>query len=82
MLITRAAVVNIDGAEAGRVPWRGPGVSFEVAPGHHTVSATFWYGGKYRGLASIEVDVAPDQEVALLYRSPWVVTMKGSLKVR
>lgn len=41
----------------------------------------FQYMGKQRvGEASIDIDVTPGQEVPLLYRSPWVLTSKGSLR--
>ena len=81
-LVTNGADVTVDGAPAGQVKWSGPGTSFETAPGHHTVAMSFRYLGRPCGAASLEVDVAPEQEVVLLYRSPWVVTGKGALAVQ
>ena len=81
-LVTSPADVTLDGAPAGHVKWSGSGTSFDTAPGHHTVAMSFRYLGRACGAASLEVDVAPEQEVALLYRSPWVVTGKGTLTVQ
>lgn len=81
-LVTKPADVSVDGMKVGTAPWRGEGTRFEVAPGRHVVQASFRYLGRDCGPAQAQVDVADGQEVALLYRSPWVVTMKGSLTVR
>jgi hypothetical protein len=81
-LITKPAEVSVDGLPVGTVPWRGDGVLFETAPGRHVVQVGFRYLGRQSGAAQAQVDVAEGQEVALLYRSPWVVTMKGTLTVR
>jgi len=81
-LVTKPADVSVDGLPVGTVRWRGDGVLFETAPGRHVVQAGFRYLGRQCGTTQIQVDVADGQEVALLYRSPWIVTMKGSLAVR
>jgi hypothetical protein len=81
-LVTKPADVSLDGMKVGTAPWRGAGALFEVAPGRHVVQASFRYLGKDCGPAQTHVDVGEGQEVSLLYRSPWVVTMKGSLQVR
>ncbi len=81
-LITKPAEVEVDGAPAGPASWGAEPTFFETTPGHHQVTVAFPYVRKRRGEATIDVDVAPDQEVALLYRSPWVVTSKGSLRAR
>ena len=60
----------------------GQGARFEVEPGRHVVQVSFRYLGKDCGPAQAQLDVADGQEVALRYRSPWVVTMKGSLAVQ
>ena len=81
-LITKPADVSVDGLPVGTVPWRGDGALFETEPGRHVVQVGFRYLGRQCGATQTQVDVAEGQEVALLYRSPWVVTMKGSLKVQ
>ncbi|HJV08681.1 MAG TPA: hypothetical protein VJ653_03345 [Acidimicrobiales bacterium] len=81
-LVTKPADVSIDGMKVGTAPWKGDGARFDVAPGRHVVQASFRYLGKDCGPAQAQVDVADGQEVALLYRSPWVVTMKGTLTVQ
>jgi hypothetical protein len=81
-LITKPADVSVDGMKVGTAPWKGPGTLFELAPGRHVVQASFRYLGKDCGPAQAQVEVAEGQEVALLYRSPWVVTMKGTLAVQ
>lgn len=80
-LITKPAEVAVDGASAGQARWGGGNPTFfETAPGRHRVTVSFPYMGKQAGEATIDVDVNPDQEVALLYRSPWVATGPGSLQ--
>jgi hypothetical protein len=81
-LITKPPEVEIDGAAAGQATWGGGEPTFlETTPGHHRITVKFQYMGKQRvGEASIDIDVTPGQEVPLLYRSPWVLTSKGSLR--
>ncbi len=82
-LITKPAEVEVDEVPAGQAGWgSGKPTFFETAPGRHRVTVSFPYLGmsKRAGEATIEVDVPPGQEVALLYRSPWIMTNKGSLQ--
>jgi hypothetical protein len=78
-LITSPADLSGDGAPAGQVRWNGTPTVVAAGPGRHTVGVAFKYLGRHCGKATTEVEVAAGQEVALLYRSPWVVTSKGSL---
>ena len=38
-------------------------------------------GGKPKGGADLDLDLADGALVDVLYRTPWVVTMKGTLQV-
>jgi hypothetical protein len=78
-LITNSPHVEIDGVPVGEARWRQP-TRFSAAPGRHHLAVFFRYLGRQRaGEASLDVDVGPDQTVEVLYRSPWIVTNKGSL---
>jgi|RhiMetdeSRZDD1v2_1073273.scaffolds.fasta_scaffold124028_5 hypothetical protein len=82
-LIFGKANVLIDGNEAGKVGW-GPAKAavFEVPPGRHRLTVNFPYmGGKPKGGADLDLDLADGALVDVLYRTPWVVTMKGTLQV-
>lgn len=70
--------MTVDGSAVGQVRWGGQPVSFETSPGHHHVGVSFRYLGRNVGKAMAEVDVPSGAEVRLLYRSPWLVTNKGS----
>jgi hypothetical protein len=53
-----------------------------TAPGPDRVTASFSYLGIQRtGEATTDVDVPAGRTIALLYRSPWIVTSKGTLTV-
>lgn len=79
-LITKPAGVEIGGAEVGQAPWRAA-TSFQTSPGTQEVTVYFAYMGKKRtGAASLAVEVRDGEEADLVYRSPWIVTNKGSLK--
>lgn len=81
-LITKPAEVEIDGVAVGAARWGKP-TFFPAAAGRHRVTTFFRYLGRQRtGEASVDVDLVPDQAVDVLYRSPWIVTNKGSLTVR
>jgi hypothetical protein len=81
-LITTPADVSLDGLPAGTVGWKGEPTVVDAEPGKHVVTMSFKYLGKECGKATAEVEVPPDGDVALLYRSPFVVTSKGSLQVQ
>jgi hypothetical protein len=81
-LITKPADVTLDGLPAGTVGWGGTPAAIAAAPGKHVVTMGFRYLGRQCGKATLEVEVPTGGSVALLYRSPWVVTSKGSLKVQ
>ena len=81
-LITKPATVEIDGVAAGEAKW-GRAQFFAADAGAHDVTVCFRYLGKQRtGEATMKLDVAAGQTVDVLYRSPWIVTNKGSLTVR
>lgn len=80
-LITKPATIEIDGAPAGEARW-GKAQAVEVAPGPHRLTMSFPYlGRKQVGTATIDLDLGEGQIVDVTYRSPWIVTNKGSLKV-
>jgi hypothetical protein len=81
-LITKPAEVTVDGLPAGTVPWSGSPTVIAAEPGRHIVTLGFKYLGRQCGKATTEVEVPAGGGVALLYRSPWVVTSKGSLTVQ
>jgi hypothetical protein len=55
---------------------------FPTAPGRHEVRVSFRYiFSRTMGENSIVVDVAAGQTVHVQYRSPWLVFLKGSLKI-
>jgi hypothetical protein len=56
--------------------------SFAVPPGTHEVSVSFRYlFSSQMGRASLQVEVVPGQTTTVLYRSPFLVFMGGSMKV-
>ena len=80
-LLTKPASVAMDGHPAGQVRW-GQSEVFEVPVGRHRVSANFPYlGGKPKGDATLDLDPGEGVLIDVLYRSPWVVTMKGTLQI-
>lgn len=80
-LIMKPARVEIDGQPLGEARWGKPAV-FEVPPGPHQLTMSFPYLGRQRtGEASTTLDLADGQAVDVRYKTPWIVTMKGSLKV-
>jgi hypothetical protein len=55
---------------------------FPVSPGAHQVTVSFRYLlGRAMGENSTAVEVAPGQRSLVLYRSPFLVFMRGSIKV-
>jgi hypothetical protein len=81
-LITKPANVEIDGVAVGVARWGKP-TFFPTAAGPHRVTLFFRYLGRQRtGEATVDLEVVPEQSVDVLYRSPWIVTNKGSLTVR
>jgi hypothetical protein len=80
-LIMKPANIAIDGHPAGQVRW-GRSEVFEVPPGRHRVTVNFPYmGGKPKGGADLDLDLPEGALVDVLYRTPWIVTMKGTLQV-
>ena len=78
-LITKPAVIEIDGVAVGEARWgRSQVVSAEAGTHRLTVSFRYFWM-KRAGEASIEVVVPADQTVDVQYRSPWIITNKGSL---
>ena len=55
---------------------------FAVPPGPHDVTVSFRYLFSQRqGEAHLTVDVVADQATTVLYRSPFIVFLGGSMKV-
>jgi hypothetical protein len=80
-LILKPAVVEIDGQVVGEVRWGKP-QAIEVPAGHHQLTMSFPYFGRKRtGAATADLEVGEGQPADVLYRSPWIVTNKGSLTV-
>src|SRR5690242_20433865 len=72
--------VSVDGnTQTGS--WGKP-TRFDVTPGSHTVEAWFRYllMGQ-AGRNSLQVNVPEGQTVRVRYRSPWLLFLKGPLKV-
>lgn len=72
--------VEVDGGPPVERPW---GETFvPVAPGHHTVRCYVPYLFlREMGASTVEVDVAPDQVVAVRWRAPFFVLMAGKWTV-
>lgn len=71
--------VTIDGVESVQ-PWGSH--FFAAPPGRHEVRVSFRYlFSKAQGENRVAVDVAPGRTVRVLYRSPFLVFMGGSIKV-
>jgi hypothetical protein len=80
-LVTKPVAVEIDGAPAGEALWGRPQF-FATNAASHQLTVTFHYLGKKRtGEATLNIDVVADQTVEVGYRSPWVLTNKGSLTI-
>ena len=80
-LITKPALVEIDGQPIGEARW-GQTTVFEVPAGTHQLTMAFRYMGRPRiGEATTTLQLADGQAVDVRYKTPWLVTMKGSLKV-
>jgi hypothetical protein len=71
--------VSIDG-EAAVVPW---GTHFyQLAPGRHSIRVGFRFmWGKDMGADEVECDVVQGQTTTVTYRSPFLVTSAGSIRV-
>jgi hypothetical protein len=80
-LITKPARVEVDGQPIGEARW-GQTAVFEVPAGAHQLTMSFAYLGRQRtGEASTALVLADGQAVDVRYKTPWIVTMKGSLTV-
>jgi hypothetical protein len=78
-LITKPAVIEIDGIAVGEAHWGRP-TTIPTNAGSHRLTVSFrYFWMKRAGEASTEVNVPADQTVDVQYRTPWVVTSKGSL---
>ncbi len=76
MVKTRVA---IDGYQY-ELPW-GTNV-FPVPPGTHRVRVGFKYiFMSYAGANEVDVTVRPGETVAIEYRAPWLVFLKGKMRV-
>lgn len=73
--------IAVDGGAPVQRPW---GETFiPVAPGHHAVRVYCPYlFYRYMGDSVVEVDVAPGQVVAVQWRAPLLVFLKGKWTVR
>jgi len=81
-LIMQPVSVSVDGAPVGTARWSRP-TQFETSAGPHELTVGFPYLGKRLvGVATLRVEVTADEMVDVVYRSPWIVTMRGSLQVR
>jgi hypothetical protein len=70
--------IEVDGT-AYRRKWGT--YAFDLAPGHHRVRVSFPYiYRKDMGANEIEFDLAPGQVRKVVYRAPYIVFMKGSIK--
>ena len=77
----KPAKVQIDGAAAGEARWSQP-TFFPTTVGTHEIAVGFPYlGKKTTGVCTAQVDVAADETVDVMYLTPWIVTMKGSMKI-
>lgn len=80
-LIRKPARVEVDGQPVGEARW-GQTTVFEVPTGDHQLTMSFPYLGRPRtGEATAALPVADNQTVNVQYKSPWIVTMGGSLKI-
>ena len=71
--------ISIDGGEPQKHGWGES--NHPVAPGQHTVHIEIPYIFTKVGKATETVNVVTDQTVALSYRPPLLVFMKGRLKL-
>lgn len=79
-LLYKPPFVEIDGQLIGDARW-GKTTSFEVSPGYHTLTVAFPYFWKARaGEASLSFQAHDTVPFAAQYRSPFIITMAGSLK--
>jgi hypothetical protein len=80
-LITKPARVEVDGQPIGEVRW-GQTAVFEVPAGSRQLTMSFAYlGSPRRGEATVDVQLADGQVVDVQYKTPWLITLKGNLKV-
>jgi len=80
-LITKPARVELDGQPIGEARW-GQTAVFEVPAGSHQLTMSFPYlGSQRRGEATAALQLADGQAVDVQYKTPWIITMKGTLKV-
>jgi hypothetical protein len=78
LLLLFKTIVTIDGVPSV-LPW-GEYV-FPVAPGTHQVEVCFKYLFGPMGANGLTVSAAPGQTVSVLYRSPFIVFMKGRISL-
>ena len=72
--------MGVDGSDIVGA-WNTPLV-IPTAPGSHTVTAYFPYVmPRQAGKGSITVDVAQGQIVDVTYKAPWLVFLKGAMKI-
>lgn len=80
-LITKPANVEVDGHPIGQARW-GQTTAYEVPAGAHQLTMSFPYLGRQRtGEATTTLQLADGQAVDVRYKTPWIITMKGSLTV-
>jgi len=77
----KPVAVEIDDAPAGEAHWGRPQF-LAASAGSHQLTVSFPYLGKKRtGEATMTIDIVADQTVDIGYRSPWILTNKGSLTI-
>ena len=55
---------------------------FRVRPGRHEISVYFPYTGSDRcGLANAEIEVMPGETITIEYRTPFLTTSSGKLRM-
>ena len=80
-LIIKPAAIEIDGVAVGEARWGHPEVVAANAGSHRLTVCFRYFWMKRAGEASIEVNIPTDHTVDVQYRSPWVVTSKGTLTI-
>jgi hypothetical protein len=81
-LVIKPIVVEIDGMEVGNGKWSKT-IEFATTPGAHGVTVSFPYLAKWRiGEAAMSITAVDWAKTELPYRTPWIVTNKGSLFLR
>jgi hypothetical protein len=78
LLLLFKTLVTVD-AMTYELPWGEH--TFPVPPGTHQVQVCFKYLFGPVGANSLSVEVAPGQTASVLYRSPFIVFMKGKISL-